>query len=94
MGLRASPAGCRLSPWAELLGDPEGVRKDFDKLNPNSLCEFAFQSGQFDAVPGPERLAGRLAPSVFALMGELSRIALRPCMWLFAQLSNRRAIMA
>jgi hypothetical protein len=42
--------------------------------DPDSLREFAFQSGQFDAVLIPERLAGRLAPSVFALVGELSRV--------------------
>jgi hypothetical protein len=36
----------------------------------------------------PERLAGRLAPSVFDLVDELSRIVLRPVVWLCHQLSK------
>src|SRR5690348_1094590 len=39
--------------------------------------EIAFQSGLVDAVHIPERLAGRLAPSVPAI--RLSRIACGPC---------------
>ena len=34
--------------------------------DPDALCSSAFQSGPFDAVRVPERLSGRIAPSVFA----------------------------
>jgi hypothetical protein len=40
------------------------------------LFEISFQSGLFDAVHVPERLVGRIAPSVPAeVIGGLSRIA-------------------
>ncbi len=72
---------------------PPGIQGHFHRRRQFAVgANGAFQSGQFDAVREPERLAGRLAPSVPDAVwgGELSRIVLRPDLQLWGQPSKIR----
>src|SRR5699024_6452088 len=74
----ADAAAAREVPWElPLCHEPESFTRPIEKggfHRRRNQVRFTFQSGQFDAVHRPERLAGRLAPSVPGLT-RLSRIA-------------------
>jgi len=87
ISLRASPAVAGFHRGRNVRGARVSIRR-CATTRPEFAARIRFSEWPVRCGTEPERLAGRLAPSVFDLVIELSRIVLRPVMWLWHQLSN------